>query len=121
MGQDEWRTTRRRVMQGVGAAMAAPWIVPALGQSNKPIRIALSVAQSGQAGVADHADYLNGAKLAVNEINAAGGVRGRKLKIEVFDIDLLTPEGTQATFRKIADAKPHAIGTAFCVIPRPSF
>jgi branched-chain amino acid transport system substrate-binding protein len=113
--------TRRRVIGGLATAVAAPWIVPARAQANKPLRIALSVAQSGLAGVADHADYLNGAKLAVTEINKAGGVRGRPFKLEVFDIDLLTPEGTQATFRKIADAKPHAIGTAFCVIPRPSF
>lgn len=113
--------TRRRIVQGAAASLAAPWIVPALAQSGKPIRIALSIAQSGQAGVADHADYLNGAKLAVAEINAAGGVHGRKLNIETYDIDLLTPEGTQATYRKIADSKPHAIGTAFSVIQRPAF
>jgi branched-chain amino acid transport system substrate-binding protein len=114
-------TTRRRAMKGLAFAAAAPWIGPAFAQASKPINIALAVAQGGTAGVADHADYLNGATLAVNEINAAGGVKGRELKIQAYDIDLLTPEGTLATFRKIADAKPHAIGTAFCVIPLPSF
>jgi len=121
MTQTKATTTRRRVVKGLAFAAAAPWIGRALAQSGKPINIALSVAQSGTAGVADHADYLNGAMLAVDEINAAGGVKGRQLKIQAYDIDLLTPEGTQATFRKIADAKPHAIGTAFCVIPLPSF
>lgn len=114
-------TTRRRITKGLAFAVASPWVAPTLAQSNKPLVIALSIAQSGTAGVADHADYLNGATLAVKEINAAGGVKGRQLKIQTYDIDLLTPEGTQATFRKIADAKPHAIGTAFCVIPLPSF
>src|SRR5579863_8562626 len=113
--------SRRRVLGGLAGAVAAPYVAPALAQSGKPIEIAISAAQSGMAGVADHADYVNGARLAVEEINAAGGVKGRMLKINIYDIDLLTPEGTQATFRKIADDKPHAIGTAFCVIPVPSF
>lgn len=111
--------TRRRVVRGLAATIAAPQILPALAQSNKPIRIALSVAQSGEVGVGDHSDYHKGAMLALKEINDAGGVRGRQLKFEVYDIDLLSPEGTQATFRKIADSKPQAVGTAFSVICRP--
>jgi len=103
----------------LAATIAAPYIAPALAQSNKPIRIALSVAQSGEVGVGDHSDYHKGAMMAQKEINDAGGVRGRQLKFEVYDIDLLSPEGTQATFRKIADSKPHAVGTAFSVICRP--
>jgi branched-chain amino acid transport system substrate-binding protein len=113
--------SRRLVVQGFGAALAAPIIAPALAQSNKPIRFAVVAAQGGPAGVADHADYVNGAMLAVKEINTAGGVRGRELKLEIYDIDLLTPEGTQAAFRKVADAKPHAIGCAFALIPMPAF
>ena len=112
-------TTRRHAIKGLAAAVTAPWVVPALAASTKPIRIALSVAQTGQFGVGDHEDYYKGAKLALKEINSAGGVRGRELKFEVFDINLLSPEGTQATYRAIADAKPQAIGTAFSVIGRP--
>ncbi len=113
--------TRRSVVKAIAAA---PWLVPplatpALAKSNAPIRIALSCAQSGQVGVGDHTDYHKGAILAQKEINDAGGVRGRKIEFQVFDIDLLSPEGTQATFRKIVDVKPHAIGTAFSVIGRP--
>ena len=112
---------RRLVVQGLGAAMAAPAIVPARAESNQPIRFAVVAAQGGPAGVADHADYVNGATLAAKEINAAGGVRGRQIQIEIYDIDLLTPEGTQAAFRKVADAKPHAVGCAFAIIPMPAF
>ena len=55
--------------------------------------------------------------LAVDEINAAGGVKGRQIKIEHHDIDLFTPEGTQAGCRAVVDTKPHAIGCAFVAGP----
>ena len=112
---------RRGVLKGLAGAVAAPWVAPALAQSNKPINFAIVAAQSGPVGVADHADYINGARLAVKEINAAGGVRGREIKIQLYDIDLLTPEGTQAAFRKVVDAKPHAVGCAFTLITTPGF
>lgn len=99
------------------AALAAPLLVWA---QAKPIVVGLPIAQSGPAGVADHADYLNGAKLAAKQINAAGGVKGRPLELKVFDIDIMTPEGTQATFRKMADAKVQAIASPFAIIPIPA-
>src|SRR6516164_8510134 len=94
-------SSRRSILKGIGGTLAAPFVVPAFAQSGKPIRVAIVAAQSGPVGVADHADYINGANLAVKEINAAGGVRGREIKIELYDIDLMTPEGTQAAFRKV--------------------
>lgn len=116
--------TRRGVVKAMAATAAAPLLspalaMPAIAKSNPPIRVGLSVAQSGQVGVGDHADYHKGAMLAQKEINAAGGVRGRQIEFQVFDIDLLSPEGTEATFRAIVGAKPQAIGTAFSVIGRP--
>jgi branched-chain amino acid transport system substrate-binding protein len=115
------KTSRRSILKGIGGAVAAPYVVPAFAQSGKPIRFAIVAAQSGPVGVADHADYINGANLAVKEINSAGGVRGREIKIELYDIDLMTPEGTQAAFRKVADAKPQAIGCPFTLIAIPGF
>ncbi len=114
-------TTQRRrlVVKGLAASSALPFAGRAFAQA-KPIVIGLPIAQSGPAGVADHADYLNGARLAVKEINAAGGVRGRPIELKVFDVDLLTPEGTQATFRKIVDAKVQAIASPFVIIPIPA-
>ncbi|MEY2686194.1 MAG: hypothetical protein RL375_392, partial [Pseudomonadota bacterium] len=86
----------------------------------KPITVGLPIAQSGPAGVADHADYLKGAQLAVKEINAAGGVKGRPIELKVVDIDIMTPEGTQAAMRKLADAKVQAIASPFTIIPIPA-
>ncbi len=112
-----FKASRRAVVSGLGAALASPFVITsARAQSKEPIRFAIVAAQSGTAGVADHTDYTNGAALAVKQINAAGGVNGREIKIELQDVDILTPEGTQTAFRKVADSKPHAIGCAFVLI-----
>jgi len=108
--------TRRQLglMAGTLALSSRTWA------QSQPIVIGLPIAQSGPAGVADHADYLKGAQLAAKEINTAGGVGGRPIELRVFDIDIMTPEGTQATFRKMADAKVHAIASPFVLIPTPA-
>jgi branched-chain amino acid transport system substrate-binding protein len=114
-----WTPSRRTVVKGLGAAiaapLAAPFVAPALAANNAPLRFGVLAAQ-----IADHTDYVNGAMLAADEINAAGGVKGRQIKIETHDIDILTPEGTQAAVRAVADSKPHAIGTAFTLIRVPA-
>ena len=85
-----------------------------------PIVIGLPLTQSGPVGVVDHQDHLNGTTLAVEEINAAGGVLGRQIELKVVDTDILTPEGTQAGFQKLADEKVHAISSPFVLIPNPA-
>ena len=70
------------------------------------------------ATIADHTDYLNGATLAVDEINAAGGVKGRQIKLEHHDCDIFTPDGIQAGYRAVVDTKPDAIGSAFVPLAR---
>ena len=85
-----------------------------------PIVIGLPLNQTGPVGVVDHQDHLNGTMLAIEEINAAGGVLGRKIEYKVVDTDLLSPEGTQAAFQKLADEKVHAISSPFVLIPNPA-
>jgi branched-chain amino acid transport system substrate-binding protein len=111
---------RRGILKGMAAIPAAAVMPGLLHAQGKPIVVGLPIAQSGPAGVADHADHLNGAKLAVAEINAAGGVLGRPIELKVVDIDILTPEGTQAAFRKLADSKVQAISSPFVLIPQPA-
>ncbi len=88
--------------------------------SGEPIVIGLPLVQSGPVGVADHKDWLNGTKLAIKEINAAGGVLGRPLEAKIVDTDILTPEGTLAGFQALADAGVHAISSPFVLIPQPA-
>ena len=88
--------------------------------TGEPITIGAPFAQSGPAGIADHKDCWNGSLLAIDEINAAGGVNGRPLALDVTDIDILTPEGITSAFQKLAADKVSAIQSAFVLIPPPA-
>jgi len=104
-------------LAGYTVAAALALSAPALAQE---IRIGIPTAQSSAAGVADHGDWLNGARMAIEEINANGGVNGRMLKAEVVDIDLLSPEGTVAAFQSLNGREVHAIASSFVLIPQPA-
>jgi branched-chain amino acid transport system substrate-binding protein len=84
------------------------------------IVIGLPVAQSSPVGVGDHKDWLNGCAVGIDEINAAGGVGGRKLRAEVVDIDIMTPEGTVAAIQSLNGKHVHAIASAFVLIGQPA-
>ena len=119
------KISRRSVIKTTAAAAAAstlpmPWVTRWHAMAAEPIRMGLPTAQTSAAGVADHTDHLNGATLAIEEINAAGGVGGRMIEPVVVDIDILSPEGCQASFRKLIDSKVHAITTAFTLAPIPT-
>lgn len=101
------------------AAMAAA-LALALPASAQDIRIGIPSSLSGVVGVADHGDWLNGVNMAIEAINAAGGVNGRNLVAEVVDIDLLSPEGTVAAIQTLNARNVHAIASAFIIIPQPA-
>jgi branched-chain amino acid transport system substrate-binding protein len=88
--------------------------------SGEPIVIGLPIAQSGPAGIADHADCLNGATLAQSQINEAGGVGGRPIELNVTDIDILSPEGITAGFQKLTGDGVQALVSPFVIIPPPA-
>ena len=76
------KISRRHVLKAMPAAAAVTALpVPLVASSTRaasaePVLIGVPTAQTAQAGVADHQDYLNGTTLAIEEINAAGGVLG---------------------------------------------
>lgn len=113
MTDTTWKPDRRTVVKGLGAALAVPFVAPALAADSAPIRLAVVAAQ-----IADHTDFLNGATLAVQEINAAGGVNGRQVKLEHHDCDIFSPDGILAGYRAVVDSKPHAICSAFVPLAR---
>ncbi|MFC0242730.1 ABC transporter substrate-binding protein [Rhodopseudomonas telluris] len=119
------KVSRRKLLQlasagTAAAAFPAPFVSGATrAASADPILIGVPTAQTAQAGVADHQDYLNGTTLALEEINAAGGVLGRQLKAVVVDIDPLSPESGQVAINKLIDAKVHAMSCAFVFTPIP--
>ena len=116
------RLTRRGVlgsMSGAGALLS-PFAVRPAAAASAPILIGVPTAQTSMAGVADHQDYLNGTTLAIEEVNAAGGVLGRPLKAVVVDNDPISPESGQIAINKLIDARVQAISCAFSLTPVPA-
>ncbi len=72
-----------------------------IGQSPPPILLGLAINLSGRGGAAGE-DIRDGAILAVDRINAAGGINGRPLKLLVRD-DRNTPEGVRAADTSLVD------------------
>ena len=88
--------------------------------SAENIIIGVPAAQSGPVGVADHQDWTNGVTMAIEEINANGGVLGRQLEAKIIDLDMLTPEGNVAGIQSLIEGGSHAIASAFTIIPPPA-
>jgi branched-chain amino acid transport system substrate-binding protein len=116
-GSDDSSTTSSAADTAAAAPAGSSTAAAPTGQ---PIVIGGPFAQTGPAGIADHKDCWNGAQMAIDEINAAGGVKGRPLKLEVTDIDMLTPEGVQTSFQTLADKKVDAIVSPFVITYQPA-
>jgi branched-chain amino acid transport system substrate-binding protein len=76
-----WVIGRRQILAGAGAALAVPAIGqgPALGQSQSDA-IRIGEINSYTAQPAFLLPYRNGWSLAVEQVNAAGGINGRRLE-----------------------------------------
>jgi branched-chain amino acid transport system substrate-binding protein len=96
------RISRRAVLlTGVGVAAAAITAATASAQSDKPIRIGVPTSIQVQVGK----DVRDGVLLAIEEINAKGGVLGRKLEAIVAD-ESNTNDAAIAAIKKLtADEK----------------
>jgi branched-chain amino acid transport system substrate-binding protein len=87
--------------------------ISAMAQSGKPIVIGLTTPTSGNA--ASFADpERRGVEMAVQEINAAGGVLGRPLQLVVADNRCNPTEGVHSANKLINDDKAVALIGAFC-------
>lgn len=85
---------RKFILAMASTAMVS--VFSATAKAEDPVIIGVPAAQSGPVGVADHQDWTNGATMAIEDINAAGGVLGRPLEMKIIDLDMLTPEGNVA-------------------------
>src|SRR5262252_10414130 len=83
-----------------GATFAA-MMLPGLGQAADPVNIGILFGLTGSAAVSCQ-ESLNSVKLAVDEINKAGGVLGRPIKLIVEDDEGRPNSGIQAA-NKLAD------------------
>jgi branched-chain amino acid transport system substrate-binding protein len=107
----EFKTTRRGLLKGsaMTAALAGtvaffgPWRhihVYAQGQK-KPIKLGLTCDASGQYGNSGQ-DDVRGIRLAMDEINAKGGVLGRKIEWITADTETTPATGSRVAERFIA-------------------
>jgi branched-chain amino acid transport system substrate-binding protein len=120
-----YQVNRRRLIKtaAAGAAAAAlpmPFVSRMNALAADPIVVGLLATTSSAAGVADHLDHTQGATLAIEEINAAGGVLGRQIELLPVDLDILSPESCQAAVGRLVDAKVHAMASAFTLAPIPT-
>src|SRR5882724_3146476 len=92
------KLTRRATMAG---ALAMPAIARA--QSNAPIRI--GEINSYTAAPAFTLPYRNGWQLAVEQVNAAGGVLGRKIKVVSRDDAGKPPDAIRLAGELLDDQK----------------
>ncbi|MEM8752466.1 MAG: ABC transporter substrate-binding protein, partial [Pseudomonadota bacterium] len=112
-----FRPTRRDFAFATAAAACLGWAAAAAAET---IVIGIPAAQSGPVGVADHQDWTNGALMAIEELNAAGGVLGRTVEAKIVDLDMMTPEGNVAGMQALIEGGAHAIASAFTIIPQPA-
>ncbi len=76
-----------------------------------PVKIALVDAQSGQSSALGGWE-LKGAKLAVSEWNAAGGINGRQIQLDVFDDGGDPTTGTNIANKIASEGYVAMLGTA---------
>ena len=114
-----FKQSRRLFLKG-SAAMGAVFSLATAAFGAEPIVIGIPAAQSGPVGVADHQDWTNGAMMAIEELNAKGGVLGRPIEAKIVDLDMLSPEGNVAGFQSLIEGGAHAIASAFTIIPQPA-
>src|SRR3954449_4855336 len=103
---------------GVAAVLLAATACGTPGPSKKsgssgsgPIKIAVVNAQSGQLSSLGAWEY-KGAKLAVDQWNAKGGVNGRKIQLDVFDDAGDPTVGTNLARKISSEGYTAMIGTA---------
>jgi branched-chain amino acid transport system substrate-binding protein len=89
---------RARATALISAAGLAPLAAPA--QTNAPYKLGVTWPQTGPFAAVS-VDYLKGAQFAVDDVNAAGGIKGRKLELVVED-SAGTPQGGITAMRKLA-------------------
>jgi branched-chain amino acid transport system substrate-binding protein len=70
---------------------------------------------------ADGEQMVNGTKLAIDEINAAGGVGGRKIEHIVVDTEVNSPESVTASLNKLVNDKVDAIVGGYLQVDQPAY
>ena len=104
--EDVMKLTRRDFSVGVAATLAAPSFIKSAGAQGATMKIGMVLPITGPA--AEQGKWaLNGAKLALDAVNKAGGVLGKQLELVTED-DQTTNPGVVLAFSKLA-AQPDIV------------
>jgi branched-chain amino acid transport system substrate-binding protein len=101
------KLTRRGFTVGIAAGFASPYIIAGARAQGATIKIGMCAPISGSAAESG-AHAVNGAKLAVDTVNKAGGVMGKQIELIVED-DQTTNPGIVLAFSKLA-SQPDIVG-----------
>src|ERR1700760_438028 len=94
------RLTRREFAAGITAGIVSPWVISGSRAQNSSIKIGMCAPISGPAAESG-AHAINGARLAVDIVNKAGGVMGKPVELIIED-DQTTNPGVVLAFSKLA-------------------
>ena len=100
--------TRRHAMLGAAAGLALPGLVPGARAQAAPLLIGWLAALTGPSS-APAIGFNRGVVLAADEINAGGGVKGRKVEIVTRDTQGDPTKAVNATQELISRVKVQAI------------
>ncbi len=106
-GRASW--VRRRVLKALGVACVSALAMAGVAShgllaQEKSVTLAVLGAFAGPFA-ADAVEGYNGALLAAEEINAAGGVAGYKFAVEKFDTKDMTPDNVLSAVERLKAAK----------------
>lgn len=101
-------TVRRSERNAVAAAKAKPFLI------GSPFPLHSFYAADGE-------QMQNGSGLAIEEINSAGGIAGRKIDRIVIDADVASPEGVTTAFRKLVSSNVDAFVVGYLQVDAPSY
>jgi branched-chain amino acid transport system substrate-binding protein len=126
--------TRRSVLAGAGGAVAglvvgglagnalAPKSTTTSGTSSKGSLKVVGIFPTGGSIASDGKEMANGVKMAVDEINARGGLIGYNLNyVEIDDKDSTTDQITTAFNRAVSVEKPDVIFSGYHLASGPEF
>ena len=114
---------RKLLLASVAAGLAALAPAGAIAQANAPFRIGTILSVTGPgAFLGDH--MKRGMELAIDEINAKGGINGRKIEWVFYDAETQPAKAVTATRRLIEEDKVdiivgggNASGLALAMVP----
>src|ERR1700685_1151705 len=105
MKRMNWRYAPHTCALAAGAFLSLAAASPVSAQIDKPIKIAVIAESQAVAG----SSIPLAAQLAADEINAKGGLDGRKIEIVTYDDHSSSADAVRAFQRAVSEDKVHAV------------